>query len=115
MSTVFGEVAVLAARITEAYRRFPPATGARAPLPSWAVPELEVTPGMTDLTVWEEFEDRAETTGVFLDHLRTLSPFRRRTPENRRGLLAALREVIDARGGVVPMRIVTSLVLAHRA
>jgi len=106
--------AELDARITELFERFPPATRPRPPLASWAVPELEVTPGMTDLTVWEECEDRAETTDVFLEHLSTLSPFRRRTPENRRGLLDGLRVVIDARGGAVAMTVVTSLVLARR-
>jgi len=101
--------------ITAAFHRFPPATGPRPALPSWAVPELEVTSGMTALTVWEEFEDRAETTDEFLAHLQTLSPFRRRTRENRLGLLDALREVVDAHGGAVPMRIVTSVVLARRS
>jgi trans-aconitate methyltransferase len=108
------EDAGLDAAITAAFERFPPAMRARAPLPEWVVPELEVTSGMTDLTVWEEFGERVETTEVFLDHLQTLSPFRRRTPENQRGLLGALREILDERGGMIHMETVTSLVLARR-
>lgn len=103
----------LDAEMTAAFQRFPPATSARPPLPSWVVPELEVTPGMTDLTVWEEFEERVETTGAVLDHLRTLSPFRQRTPGNQQGLAGALRGLIDARGGMIRWNTVTSLVLAR--
>lgn len=100
--------------MTEAFHRFPPATGPRPPLPVWALPELEATPELTDLTVWEQGEDSTTTTDSFVDQLQTLSPFRRRTPENQQGLLGALRSLIDSRGGTFPTRTVTSLVLARK-
>jgi trans-aconitate methyltransferase len=111
--TTFDDSA-LDGRIGETFRRFPPATAERPPLPSWAVPELEATAGLTDVTVWEEYDHGTVTTAAFLERLQTLSPFRRRSPQARRGLLEALREVIDAQGGVMAASTVTSLVLARR-
>ncbi len=104
----------LAREIQDAFRTHGPYTGDRLPLPEWSVPELRADPAFTDLTVEELGEDVELTTGAFLDQLQTLSPFRRRTPESRRDLLAGLRRTIDAHGGTLALRSVTSLVLARR-
>jgi trans-aconitate methyltransferase len=106
--------ATLDQQITEVFHRFPPATGDRAALPEWAVPELRASPSLTDITVWETKEDSTLKTGAYLDQLQTLSPFRRRTPENQENLLAELRKLIEAHGGTINLRTVTSLVLARK-
>jgi trans-aconitate methyltransferase len=104
--------AALAAEITEAFRRFPPATEMRPPLPSWALPELRSSPEMADCALWEEEEDVTVTADDYLDSMQTMSPFRRRPPEDQRGLLRDLRQVIDER---IAFRTTTSLVLARRS
>ena len=106
--------AALEEEIQQAFHTFGPASGDRPPLPEWAVPELRAIPSLTDLTVEELGEEVEMTTDVYLDQLQTLSPFRRRTPENQGKLLAALRARIDARGGTLHFRTLTSLVLARK-
>ncbi len=104
----------VAREIQDVFRAYGPHTGDRPPLPEWSVPELQASPAFTDLAVEELGEDVELTTDAFLDRLQTRSPFRRRTPENRRKLLAELLTRIDARGGTLHLRSVTSLVLARR-
>lgn len=101
-------------RIREAFHRFGPASGDRAPLPELALPELGANRSLTDPTTWQGEREVTQPTGLFLRQLQTLSPFRRRTPENQQNLLAELERTIDAHGGTVGTRTVTSLVLARK-
>jgi SAM-dependent methyltransferase len=102
-------------QIEAAFERFPPAAAERPPLPTWAVPELRATGSFAEITVHEVHEDVAVPTDRFLERTQTMSPFRRRTPEDQKNLLNELREIIEAHGGTVPSRTVISLVLARKA
>jgi trans-aconitate methyltransferase len=105
----------LEAEIDEVLRRYGPYTPGRPPLPEWAAPELAAAPAFTEV-VTEQIGDEIEmTTGAYLDQLRTLSPFRRRTPGDQQRVLDELRTRIDAHGGRLQLRAVTSVVLARRA
>jgi hypothetical protein len=53
-------------------------------------------------------------TSRYLQLQQTFSPFRFRDPHIRDGLAQALRETVDAFGGIVHMRLDTHVVLAHK-
>jgi SAM-dependent methyltransferase len=82
--------------------------------PEWIADDLTASGLFTDVTMSRHDTDLSLPLEQYLRLVQTWSPFRLRTPPQQERLLAALREVVEATGGVVQMRLETTLNLARR-
>ena len=104
----------LSAAVRAVLDSFPGAIPDHPPLPEYAVPELLAESSFTDVRTWTLSQSRDYDTEGFLALQQTFSPFRVRALEIRDATTSALRTLIDGAGGVVPTRLDTFVVLAHR-
>jgi hypothetical protein len=86
-----------------------------SPEEHWLTVELAGSGLFTDVRAHQFDRTVTYSTDRYLRLVETFSPFRRRLPVDRRpGVLAALAAALDARGGVVRLRLDTVLALARR-
>ncbi|MEV6970383.1 methyltransferase domain-containing protein [Hamadaea sp. NPDC051192] len=82
--------------------------------PEWIVADLRDSGLFDDVRVVRFDSDLALPTEAYLRMVQTFSPFRLRQPDAQERLLGAIRDAVEATGGVVRMRLETTLNLGRR-
>ncbi len=96
------------------FRSFGPDPGTRPPMSGWALAELDARPELTDLTTHQLSHEYPMSRARYLQMVQTFSPFRRRPPEQRGDVLAALTRTVETRDSTIGVSLETTLILARR-